>query len=83
MNALHLLDVLEYLICRSDASNRNISRALELQLDFPKAHDSLGNIHKDHEDWHTAKATYMDLHKAARRGAAARGGPVGEMIFYH
>ena len=50
LNALHLLGVLEYLTCRRDAAARHISRALELQSDFPKAHNSLGNIHKNRED---------------------------------
>ena len=50
LNALHLLGVLENQTGHRDAALRHITRALDLQPDFPEAANSLGNVHKDRED---------------------------------
>tara|TARA_A100001037_G_scaffold261856_1_gene251098 strand:- start:206 stop:457 length:252 start_codon:yes stop_codon:yes gene_type:complete len=83
LNAPHLLDLLAYPTCHRDAAARLISRALELQPDSPKAHNSPVNIDKNREDRPTAEADCIDLHKTAGCGGAARDRPAGEMMFHH
>ena len=50
-----LLDLLTYPTCHRDAAARLISRALELQPDSSKAHNSPVNIDENREDWPTRR----------------------------
>ena len=57
-DALHLLGVLESLNGDHQAAVQLISRAIELQPNFPEAYNSLGNVHKDHKNWPAAETAY-------------------------
>jgi len=58
INALHLLGVLENQTGNPTAAIQLIGRAVELLPAFGEAHNSLGNVYKDQENWAAATECY-------------------------